>query len=397
MWDPRQPADSELTAAVRSVSHMTTTLPSTTAIPSSTTIPANTRTVDDVAARVFGASIAAFESMSIYVGERLGWYRSLATDGPATAADLATRTATHPRYAREWLEFQAVYGLLDVHSASPDDDLRRYSISPEVAEVMLGERSLAYLGPLPRMIFAAAGQLPALLDAYRTGGGVSWDDLGPDARESQAVLNRPWLEVELAKAFAEVPTLHAVLSSPGVRVADIGFGGGWSTIGLARAYPTARFQGFDIDGPSVDMARQNAVAAGVADRVSFHLAEGAAMAEHGPFDLVLAFECVHDMARPVEVLRSARETLRPGGAMIVMDEAVADHFTPNGDDLEKFMYGCSMFVCLPDGMSSEPSEGTGTVMRHTVLQGYAERAGFSSVGVLPIENFNLWRFYQLNR
>jgi hypothetical protein len=94
-------------------------------------------------------------------------------------------------------------------------------------------------------------------------------------------------------------------------------------------------------------------------------------------------------------LRTARESLADGGFMVVMDEAVADEFAPNGDDLERLMYGFSMFICLPDGMSSQPSVGTGTVMRRSTLERYAAEAGFSSVEVLPTGEFGLWRFYLL--
>ena len=101
------------------------------------------------------------------------------------------------------------------------------------------------------------------------------------------------------------------------------------------------------------------------------------------------------MARPVEVLASIQQAVRPDGAVVVVDEAVADTLTTPGDQLEQVMYGYSLFICLPDGMSSTPSAGTGTVMRKSILESYARQAGFSSVDVLPIEDFGFFRFYQL--
>jgi hypothetical protein len=101
------------------------------------------------------------------------------------------------------------------------------------------------------------------------------------------------------------------------------------------------------------------------------------------------------MPRPVPVLAAARRALAPGGVMVVMDEAVADHFTAPGDEVERLMYGFSLFVCLPDGMSSPPSVGTGTVMRRSTLEKYATAAGFGSVEVLPVDDFNVFRFYRL--
>ena len=101
------------------------------------------------------------------------------------------------------------------------------------------------------------------------------------------------------------------------------------------------------------------------------------------------------MPRPVEVLASVRRTLAPGAPLVVMDEAVADAFAPDGDELERLMYGFSLFVCLPDGLSSPPSVGTGTVMRPSTLAAYGRDAGFSTCETLPIEDFGFWRFYRL--
>ncbi len=80
---------------------------------------------------------------------------------------------------------------------------------------------------------------------------------------------------------------------------------------------------------------------------------------------------------------------------MIMDEAVAEDFTAPGDPVEQVMYGYSTLICLPDGLSTAPSEGTGTVMRQSVLTDYATRAGFASVEVLPIEDFAFFRFYRL--
>ena len=351
-------------------------------------------TADAFAERLFSSTLATVECLSVYVGDRLGWYESLAADGPATPADLAGRTGTCERYAREWLEQQAVYGIL---LTDPTDPERRYELPPGVREVLTDEHSLLYLGPLPRMFAAAGAHLPNLLDAYRTGGGVSWQELGADARESQAAINRPWFERSLADALHGVADIDEVLRRPGARIADVGCGAGWSTLALARAYPEARVDGIDVDAPSVEMARGNAESesAELAARVTFRLADGATLAADDEYDAAFAFECLHDMPRPVEVLGAVRRAVRPDGLVVIMDEAVADEFTAPGDDLERFMYGASLLICLPDGMSSRPSAETGTVMRRATLERYAAQAGFKHVSVLPIEGFSFFRFYRL--
>ena len=120
------------------------------------------------------------------------------------------------------------------------------------------------------------------------------------------------------------------------------------------------------------------------------------LAEPDRFDAAFLFECLHDMPQPVEVLAALRTAVRDDGAVVVMDEAVAEEFQAPANDVDRFMYGCSLFICLPDGLSSTPSAGTGTVFRRSILTGYAEQAGFGTVSVLPIEDFGFFRFYRLD-
>ncbi|MEV8635120.1 class I SAM-dependent methyltransferase [Streptosporangium sp. NPDC051023] len=215
---------------------------------------------------------------------------------------------------------------------------------------------------------------------------------GTDMREAQAEMNRPWFEHALPGALAGVPDLDAVLRRPGARLADVGCGGGWSTIALARSYPEAVVEGVDIDGPSIELARRNAEAAGL--DVAFREGDAESLQENR-YDAVFAFECLHDLPRPVGVLAAARRALRPGGTAIVMDEAAADSFTAPADETERLLYGFSLLICLPDGLSHRPSAGTGTVMRPATLRRYALEAGFRDVEVLPIRDFGFWRFYRL--
>ena len=350
-------------------------------------------TTDELAERIFGALLGTVDILSVFLGDRLGWYRSLASDGPATPTQLADRTATHPRYAREWLEQQAVTGFLALDHPDDDPDARVYSIPAATAEVMTDQSSLSYLAPFARMFAAVGPQLPELLEAYRTGGGVSWEQLGELARESQADVNRPWLD-RLPTELAKLPGLQDLLSRPGARLADVGTGAGWSALALAAAYPQLDIIGVDTDRPSVEMARENAMAAGLESRVRFIHDDAGNLATYGTFDVILALECLHDMPYPVAVLTAMRTAVRPDGSVLILDEAVNDRLTPSADSLEKLMYGYSLFVCLPDGMSHPGSAGTGTVMRPSVLTDYARQAGFSSVDVV-LDEFGFWRLYSL--
>ena len=343
---------------------------------------------DILAERLFNAAVGTFDLAGVYLGDRLGWYRSLADDGPATAEELASRTGTDARYAREWLEQQAVGAILEV------DDARRFSLSADHAAVLFDPESISLMAPLARMVTAAVGQLPHLVAAYRTGAGHGWESYGADMREGQAAFNRPALTHLLGREW--LPAIKDVdarlRGEPPARVVDVGCGEGWSTLALARAYPKAKVIGVDLDGPSIDAAQSHAAEAGLSDAVEFRHADAADL--DGQFDLALIIESVHDMSNPVPVLRAIREGLAPEASLVVVDERVAEEFGAPGDELERFMYGWSITTCLPDGRSRSPSVATGTVMRPDTLRGYATEAGFGSVEILPIEN-DFFRFYRL--
>ena len=213
-------------------------------------------------------------------------------------------------------------------------------------------------------------------------------------RTAQAEANRPLYLGPLGSEWLPaLPEVHQALTDGGA-VADIGCGEGWSSIGIAEAYPASRVDGFDVDAASVEAARSHAEERGLGDRVTFHLVDGAGGGEAGSYDLVTAFECVHDLPDPVSVLMNARRLVRAGGTVLVMDERVPEAFTGPGDPVEQLMYGFSLLVCLPDGLSHDGSVGTGTVMRPDQLRGLRPEAGFVDLEVLPIEN-DVFRFYRL--
>ncbi len=265
------------------------------------------------AGRLFEAALGAIDLLAIHLGQRLGFFRAMADALPTTSGELATRTGTHERYAREWLEQQAVSDILEVvvgddEHAKPSQ--RRYRLPVARAVVLLHEENFAYLGSVPGFAVAIAHKMDVLVEAFRSGGGVPWAAYGGLAREGQAGLNRAvFAQLLTSEWLPAMPDVHACLQAR-ARVADVGCGGGWSSIEIARAYPKVYVEGFDSDPESIELARSHAADAGVSDRVTFH-AQDVSKPPAGTYDLVTAFETIHDMSRPVEALRGMRQMARP--------------------------------------------------------------------------------------
>ncbi len=352
--------------------------------------PAGSTASDVIADRVFASILGTLDVLAIYLGDRLGYYRQLADHGPLSSTELAERAGTVERYTREWLELQAVAGYLKVH----EGEHRRFALPEAHVAALTDPLSLSYVAPLSRMVSAAASKLGDIARVHRDGGGVAWDAFGQDMRESQADANRPFfLNLLATEWFGGIEDIDRRLRAGG-RVADIGCGFGWSAIALALGYPRLTVDGFDLDGPSIAAAARHAAEHGVADRVRFHAVDAGDVSLDGAYDLVTAFECVHDMPDPVSALRTMKRLAGDDGLVIVMDERVSESFSPEAGEVEQLMYGFSNFICLPDGMSHGHSAGTGTVMRPDTLRRYAREAGFDDIEILPIET-DFWRFYKL--
>ncbi len=345
--------------------------------------------------RIRTASIGAFETASMVIGLRLGLYEGLRDGGPQTAAELAARTATAARPVREWLEQGAASGMVELVADSDDPDARRFAIPEAHAAVLLDRDSAFYYGPSTIQVLAALRSLDLVLESFRTGAGFPFGAAGDDMRVSEGEGNRPAYLGPLAREW--LPSMADVdqrlRSSPPARIADVGCGFGWSSIGMALAYPTVMVDGLDLDEPSVEAARRNAQELGVADRVSFTLANAATPGLTGPFDLVTILEAFHDMSAPVRILSTFRGLLADGGTILIVDMKTKEQFQPPSDDRERYLYGWSVMECLHGGLQ-EGGPGTGTVMRPATLRAYAEAAGLSRFEILPIEDDD-WRFYRL--
>ncbi len=343
--------------------------------------------------RLFMAAVEATELATVVLGHRLGLYRALADGGAQTPAELATRAGIHPRYAREWLEQQAVTGILAVEDGG-DESSRRYVLPSAHAAVLIDADSPLYAVPLAELVPIVGKVEDRLVAAFRAGTGVPYDAYG--IHDAQAGFTRPLFVNLLANEWIPaIPALDERLrADPPAHVIEIGCGEGVAAITLAQAYPKILVDGVDLDEASIAQARRSAAEAGVADRVTFEMRDVTDSSLTGSYDAAFAFEMVHDLARPVDALATLRRVTVDEGFVIVADEAVGDDFEAPGDELHRFFYAASVVHCLPVGMAEQPSAGTGTVIRPSTLRRYAQDAGFADIEILPIEN-DVWRFYRL--
>ena len=321
---------------------------------------------------VWGYKQGEVVSLMIHLGDRLGLYRALDGAGPVTAAELAERTGLQERWLLEWLRGQAAANLLE------SADGERFELTPVGAAVLADEGG--------SLAFAAGafegGRAPdvvdALADAFRTGVGLSYDRLGPSAAHQTERSLGPWARLALVPVI--VPALDGVAEqlSAGARVADVGCGAGVALLALATAYPASTFVGYDLSTHAVERARRKVAEAGVGN-VVVEVARAEDVPAGAGFDLVLTFDCLHDMTRPDLAAAAIRGAVADDGVWLVKDIRSSGRWEADRrNPVLAMMYGFSVQTCMSSALSEPGGLGLGTLGLHPGrLEALVRDAGFT--------------------
>jgi len=290
----------------------------------------------------FGASLS---SALVYIGQKLGLYKAMSEAGPVTPAELAQRTNTNERYVREWLINQAAGGY-----AEYDPESGRYSLTPEQAVALTDDQSPFYVGGGFFVVKAMTGAVARIEDHFRNGGGMLWGDHDPDLFIGTEKFFRPGYSAHLIASW--IPSLTGIEDklNAGGKVADIGCGHGASTIIMARAFPKSRFWGFDNHEASIQHARNSAAEAGVADRVTFEVADAQSFPGED-YDLVCFFDCLHDMGDPVGAARRAAASLAADGSALIVEPMAGNTVQENFNPIGRTFAAASTLCCTSNSLA----------------------------------------------
>ncbi len=323
-----------------------------------------------------GAHIAALA----YIGDRLGIFGALAERGPMTVRSLADATALNERYLREWAAAMAAAEYVEY---APED--QTFWITPEHAAVLAREGHPSFLGGGFQYAQACAQRVPELMQAFRSGGGVSFAEFGPEISEAIERLFAPVYARCVATEWipAAGPVYHRVLE--GAEVAEVGCGGGQALVPMAEAFPASRFTGYDVDDTSIHRARERAVRAGVEDRAAFELRPAEEIPHRDHFDLVVAFNCVHDMGNPRGALAQICRALKDDGVLLWSEAPLSDRIEDNRTPLGRLAYGTSTMHCMTVSLAQD-GEGLGNVIGVETARELAREAGFTHFERLDVEN-----------
>ncbi len=332
--------------------------------------------------RVWNYKQGEVVSLMIHLGDRLGLYRALAEAGPVSAGELAARTGLVERWLREWLRGQAAAGL--VSSA----DGETFSLAPEAVPVLADESgSVWFAAGAFQGGMASPEIVDRLADAFRTGVGLSYDDLGPSAAHNVERMLGPWTRQALVPVI--LPALAGVVDrlTAGARVADVGCGSGVAVLAMAEAFPASTFDGYDLSEHAIQRARTKLAESGLGN-ASFHLREAAELPDTPTYDLVLTLDCLHDMPHPEEAMAAIRRSITTDGVWLIKEIRSAASWDDNlKNPMLAMMYGTSVATCMSSALSEPGGAGLGTLGLHRELaESMCRAAGFSRFEVRDFDD-----------
>jgi SAM-dependent methyltransferase len=339
--------------------------------------------LDTFLSRALNDLAASYGGVMVSIGSKLGLYKAMAMAGPISSRELAKRTGCAERYVREWLNSQAAGGYVAYHAVSDT-----YELLPEQAAVLADEESPVFL--------PHAWQVPAsmwfdeekTINAFRSGGGVSWGEHDPRLFCGVAAFYRNGYRASLVPDW--LPALDGVVDQleAGIAVADVGCGHGHSTVLMAEAFPNSSFHGFDAHAASIGDARLNAYAAGVSTRTHFEVARAVDYPRKN-YGLICFFDCLHDMGDPVAAARYAASALAPGGTVMLIEPFANDRVEDNLSPVARMYYSASTTMCCAHAISEGGPLALGAQAGEARLAEVFRKAGFTHFRVAVKTPFNL--------
>jgi SAM-dependent methyltransferase len=336
--------------------------------------------VEAFVGQVLGDLAGLMNARLATIGDRLGLWKELATNGPATSEDFAARAGIAERYAREWLAGMHAAAYLDYE---PTTDT--YSLPAHAVPVFAQEGGPLFFGGSLQMVQGTATVFEELCDAFRNGGGIPQSGFGHDVYEGIQRFTSGWFEHELVPEWLPLlPDVTAKLEA-GCDVADVGTGAGKALIALATQYPNGRYVGYDVFEPQAELARRNLAAAGLSDRVRIEVVDPDADLPD-TFDVITTFDVIHDAVDPAGLLARIRRALRPGGRYVCLDVNASHKVEENVGPLASLFYGMSIHYCMTTSLA-HGGTGLGTCgFNPHVAERMCADAGFATFRRVEMEN-----------
>jgi 2-polyprenyl-3-methyl-5-hydroxy-6-metoxy-1,4-benzoquinol methylase len=341
----------------------------------------NTAKLGAFSMKVLGDMSGTFIGMMCYIGDRLGLFKTLLTDGSGTSKEIANRLKIDERYTREWLSSLTSAKYLEYNPST-----KQFTLPPEHAELLAQDYGVcgAY-----QQVSAFWEVMDKVLDSFKNGGGVSPSSYSDDLWKGMEKLTGSMFEELLIEQWLPLlPEIQENLNR-GIKVADIGCGWGKAILKLASEFPNSKFTGYDILENNISTAISRANKADVSSNTNFKQID-VIKGIPEKFDLITVFDVIHDLANPKGGLIAIKDAVKPKGVLLLLDMKCSEKLEENITPIAPIMYGISIMYCMTQSLS-QGGEGLGTMgLPPSKVRKLCIESGFSEVNEIPINSlFNI--------
>ncbi|MBB1245710.1 methyltransferase domain-containing protein [Streptomyces durbertensis] len=329
------------------------------------------RRMEEFAGKLIDTFSGGVLTLMVDIGYRTGLFETLA-QGPGTSGELADRAGLQERYVRECLGSLVTGGIVEY---DPDDG--RYTLPAEHAACLTGGGS-QNMASLSEIVTLLAPHMNDTTRVFREGGGIPYEEFRPDFTSVMDAMSRGLYDGQLIDGILPLVDGLTDRLATGCRVADVGCGTGHAVNVMAAAYPASTFVGYDISEEAVESGRSEAAASGLA-HARFEVLDVVRLPAEPGFDVVFAFDSIHDQVDPAGVLAAVSAALRPDGLFVMMDTKSSSRLEKNiGNPLAPMIYGVSVMHCMTVSLA-HGGAGLGTAWGEELARSMLADAGFTDV------------------
>ena len=325
---------------------------------------------DRLLATLNGGALALMTS----IGHRTGLFDALGDGAPVTGDELARKAGLNERYVREWLG-----AMLTGRVVEYDPATQRFSLPAEHAAALTRAAAPDNLAALAQYIGLLGTVEDRIIECFENGGGVAYEEFGRFQEVMAEDSGQTVLPVLEDAILPLVPGLIGKLEA-GIDVLDIGCGAARALNQLARRFPKSRFVGYDLSPEGIEAGRAEARAHG-ARNVCLEVRDVTDLQEVAAFDLVTAFDAIHDQAHPDQVLLAVYRALRPHGVFLMQDISASSDVAKNADHpLGTLLYTISCMHCMTVSLACD-GHGLGAMWGREKACEMLADAGFKRVRI----------------
>jgi ubiquinone/menaquinone biosynthesis C-methylase UbiE len=343
------------------------------------TTTTTTRTTEQFCERLLEMYNGAAISLMISIGHRTGLFDTMANMMPASTDQIAAAARLDERYVREWLGAMAVGGIVDYDQATDS-----YWLPREHAAALTRAATPNNMASISQWFAVLGGVEDKIVERFRTGGGLCYKDYNRFhevmAEESGQTTVAALMETILPIAPGMMERMTA-----GARVLDVGCGSGAALMEMARNFPASRFVGFDMCEEAVQAGKAEAARRGLTN-VTLATADASKINAVGEFDMITAFDAIHDQARPDRVLKNIHRALKTDGVFLMQDIHSSSHVHGNMDNpLAPFIYTISCMHCMSVSLGQD-GMGLGAAWGEELALSMLREAGFRNIDVRELSH-----------